>query len=85
MLGERGLRRVAAWLVAGLTGLVIVAPPVQAAPSTAWIANRFEQVLRRDTATTVTEQIVASGGSREIATAIVDALMGCGLSATGGT
>jgi hypothetical protein len=43
MFGERGVRRTAAWLVAGLTGLVIVAQPAQAAPSTAWIGNRFEQ------------------------------------------
>src|SRR5262245_13871895 len=46
MSGERGRRRVAAWLAAGLmTGLVAGAPgaAAHAAPSTAWIGNRFEQ------------------------------------------
>ena len=42
MLGERSPRRVAAWLIAGLTGLVVAVPTAQAAPSTAWIGNRFE-------------------------------------------
>src|SRR5262245_7784865 len=34
-------RRLAAWLAAALTGLVVVAPTTIAAPSTAWIGNQF--------------------------------------------
>src|SRR4051794_26395243 len=51
MLEGRVPRRVAAWLVAGLTGLVIAAPAAQAAPSTAWMGDHFEvdtaNVVRR--------------------------------------
>src|SRR4051794_32112625 len=42
MSGERSPRRVAAWLIAGLTSLVVAVPTAQAAPSTAWIGNKFE-------------------------------------------
>ena len=42
MSGERSPRRVAAWLIAGLTSLVVAVPTAQAAPSTAWIGNAFE-------------------------------------------
>jgi hypothetical protein len=42
MLGERTPRRAAAWLVAGLIGLVAGTPAAAAAPSTAWIDNQFK-------------------------------------------
>src|ERR1700709_731328 len=42
MSGERSPRRVAVWLIAGLSSLVVAVPPAQAAPSTAWIGNKFE-------------------------------------------
>ena len=38
MVGERGARRAAVWLVAGLTGLIAAVPPAHAAPSTAWLS-----------------------------------------------
>jgi len=51
MLGGRGPRRIAAWLVAALTAVLVVAPTAGAAPSTAWISNKFEvdtaNVVRR--------------------------------------
>src|SRR3954447_18127623 len=42
MSGERSPRRVAAWLIAGLSSLVVAVPTAQAAPPTAWIGNQFE-------------------------------------------
>ena len=51
MLEGKGPRRLAAGLVAALTALVITAPTAIAAPSTAWIGNKFEvetaNVVRR--------------------------------------
>src|SRR5262249_50747566 len=41
MSGERA-RRAAAWLVAGLIGMIAAAPQAHAAPSTAWIGNQFQ-------------------------------------------
>lgn len=45
MSGERGRRRIAAWLVAGLMAGSVLAleGTAEAAPSSAWIGNRFEQ------------------------------------------
>jgi hypothetical protein len=42
MSGERSPRRVAAGLIAGLMAVLAAAPVAQAAPSTAWIGNRFQ-------------------------------------------